>query len=244
MTQTKTTVLIEVEVPSTTRPLATRARILAPYLERLGIGADADGKAVELPAIVDADDYILELDDWERSVLRDHPAGTDAKGRPWPRLVSESLAFQMRYIERVAFFDGAEVPASEHAEVIGHLIIDGAIGITLLDDLQWAINRLIREGQVQVAGRLADFRNAVNQNVSRVRSYADAETFAIDFDANRDGFAGVVGEVQSAVVVSGEEEGVGGDAFLDGLVHPDRAAADRGAEVVDLLRVHEPEVGL
>ena len=177
MTQTKTTVLIEVEVPSTTRPLATRARILAPYLERLGIGVDADGKAVELPAIVDADDYILELDDWERSVLRDHPAGTDAKGRPWPSLVSESLAFQMRYIERVAFFDGAEIPVSEHAEVIGHLIIDGAIGITLLDDLQWAINRLIREGQVQVAGRLTDFRNAVNQNVSRVRSYADAETF-------------------------------------------------------------------
>jgi hypothetical protein len=178
MTLTKTIQLTEVVVRSTTQPLAMRTKILAPYLERLGIGVDTDGKPVELPAIIDADDYILELDDWERSVLRDHPAGTDAKGRPWPSLVSQGLAFQMRYIERAAFFDGAEVPASERAKMIGHLIIDGAIGITLLDDLQWAINRLIREGQVQVARRLTEFRNAVNQNVSRVRSYADAETFA------------------------------------------------------------------
>jgi hypothetical protein len=118
------------------------------------------------------------LDEWDRAVLRDHPSGTDAQGRPWPGLVSQGLAFQMRYIERVAFFDGAEVPESEYAKVEGHLVIDGAIGITLLDDLQWAINRLIREGQVQVARRLTDFRNAVNQNVSRVRSYAGAETFA------------------------------------------------------------------
>jgi hypothetical protein len=178
MTSTKATVLTKVEVTSTTRPLATRARILEPYLKRLGIGSDAEGDTRELPAIVDAGDYILELDEWDRTVLRDHASGKDAKGRPWPSLVSEGLAFQLRYIERAAYFDGAEIPELEEAKVYGHLIIDGAIGITLIDDLQWAINRLIREGQVQIAGRLADFRNAVNQNLSRVRSYGGAEIFA------------------------------------------------------------------
>lgn len=58
------------------------------------------------------------------------------------------------------------------------MIIDGAVGITLLDDLQWAINRLIHEGQLRVAGRLTDFRNAVNQNVSMIRSFLGGETFA------------------------------------------------------------------
>ena len=178
MTSTRTKVMTEDEPGVTTRPLVTRATILTPYLERLGIGEDADEPLEEPPTNVDAGDYVLELDEWERTVIRSYSSGTDAKGRPWPSLVTEGLAFQLRCIERASVLDGAEVDTPDQfAHLIGHLIIDGAIGITLLDELQWAINRLIREGQVRVAGRLAEFRNAVNLNVSRVRSYVDAETF-------------------------------------------------------------------
>jgi len=179
MTSTRTTVMTEDAPREMPPPMVTRGTILAPYLERFGIGQDADPALREPPATVDAGDYILELDEWERTILRTNASGTDAKGRPWPSLVTEGLAFQLRCIERASVLDGAAVDTpGQLAHLTGHLIIDGAIGITLLDDLQWAINRLIREGQVRVAGQLAEFRNAVNLNVSRVRSYVGAETFA------------------------------------------------------------------
>jgi len=179
MTSTRTTVTTDVEQPASCEPTRTRAEILAPYLDRLGIGDNDDGTTRELPAIIDAGDYILELDEWERRVVRAHASGTDAKGRPWPGLVSEGLAFQIRCIDRAAALDGAFVPGpDQQAELIDELIIDGTLGITLLNDLQWAIDRLIREGQVRVAGRLAEFRNAVNHNVSRVRSFVGNATFA------------------------------------------------------------------
>ena len=178
MTWTRTKVATEDAPRAISPPMVTRATILAPYLERLGIGGGAEGNARELPAIIDAGDYILELDDWERMIIRVHASGTDVKGRPWPSLVTEGLAFQLRCLERMAVLDGAAVDTPDQlAHLTGHLIIDGAIGITLLDDLRWAINRLIREGQVGVAGRLTGFRNAVNQNISRVRSYVDPGTF-------------------------------------------------------------------
>ena len=109
MTSTRTKVMTEDEPGVTTRPLVTRATILTPYLERLGIGEDADESPEEPPTNVDAGNYVLELDEWERTVIRSYSSGTDAKGRPWPSLVTEGLAFQLRCIERASVLDGAEV---------------------------------------------------------------------------------------------------------------------------------------
>jgi hypothetical protein len=53
-----------------------------------------------------------------------------------------------------------------------------------------------------------------------------------------------VGEVEQAMIVAGEEEGVGGRVGLDRFIEPDGAAAEDGAEAVELRGVDEPEVGL
>jgi hypothetical protein len=207
MASTRTTVTTEVEETASCEPTHTRAEILARHVERLGIDGEADGNAPELPAILDAGDYILELDDWERMVVRTYASGTDTKGRPWPGLVVEGLAYQLRCIDRAAALDGKFVPSPEQrAELIDELIVDGTIGITLLNDLQWAINRLIREGQVRIAGRLADFRNAVNHNVSRVRSFVGSATFAKAEAAVKESSDGLIQERWPDIASEPEED--------------------------------------
>ena len=67
---------------------------------------------------------------------------------------------------------------------------------------------------------------------------------AVDFEGEGHGCGGVVGEVEETFVVAGEEEGVGGRVFFHGVIEPHGAAADDGAEAVELRGFDEPEVGL
>ena len=67
---------------------------------------------------------------------------------------------------------------------------------------------------------------------------------AVDFEGEGRGCGVVVGEVEETFVVAGEEEGVGRRVFFHGIVEPHGAAADDGAEAVELRGFDEPEVGL
>jgi len=57
---------------------------------------------------------------------------------------------------------------------------------------------------------------------------------AVHFESEGDSLGGVVGEVEQAVIEARKVEGVGGGVGCDGLVEPNRAAADGRAEAVEL----------
>ena len=161
-------------------PAAERRRTLAPYLARLAVASTAQQAEPAVPESLPVEGASLELDPWERRVLQQFHGGTDTKGRPWPGLVAEGVAFRAKCLARAAQLEpDAEPQAPQHrAGLVDELIHDAAVGLALMQELQQTIDRLIHESELKIAKGLTDFRNVVGQSVGTMRKLLGSEAFA------------------------------------------------------------------
>jgi hypothetical protein len=156
-----------------------RQEVLAPLLAQLGFGDDPKETVDEIPSEFCVGEHIVELDSWERSSLRKFPEGEDAKGRPWPALLAEGIAFKTKCLEQAGRMEenGATSP-EQRAGSIDALITDAAIGIALVEEIQLSIDGLVRDAETGVAKRLTELRKAIFQDVTAIRDSIGREASA------------------------------------------------------------------
>jgi hypothetical protein len=153
---------------------------LSPYLAQLGIGAPELVPEEQIPVSLPVARGFLPLDPWEHRTLQQFRGGKDDEGRPWPVLLAEGVAFRAKCLDRCAPPDEDESssPREEDPEPGESLITEAAVGIALLQELQWSIDGLIRQGDFMVAKRLTGFRNTVGQSLASLRNLIGNDAFA------------------------------------------------------------------
>jgi hypothetical protein len=132
--------------------LVDRQSTLAPYLERL------EGQPPLHPAIV--------LDTWERSTL-DAALGAGGNGKQYADLMMEGVAFQTKYYSEL---DELE----ENRET---LIVNAAIGLALMDEMQRVIDSMVLSGNMGEAKKLTGFRNKLSQIVHDIKDRVGSEGY-------------------------------------------------------------------
>jgi hypothetical protein len=162
------------------RSLAEREQALSPYLAQLGSSPAGPGGDREVPEAVTVGETTLDLSPWERTVLEKYGFGADDRGRPWPSLVAEGLAFRAKCLLRSDQLEAEERSgtAEQDGQLMEELVNEAATGVALLAELQRSIDRVIREGEPKLAKPLTDFRNGVGKGVAAMRNLMGSEAFA------------------------------------------------------------------
>jgi hypothetical protein len=156
-----------------------REKALAPYLAELVANDSPAGDGSTVPSSLFVADQHLTLDPWERGVLEKLGSGVDAKGRPWPALVAQGLAFGAKCLSEARRFEtDEEVSADEKARLVDELITVAAAGVAVFAELQSNIDQLIRDGRMGDAKRLGTFRNKVGKSVATMRNLLGSDAFA------------------------------------------------------------------
>lgn len=161
---------------ATTDTDALRQEVLMPFLERLCL---SEGR-LSLPATerrLGFSAELLDLDPWEQEVLE--TALRRRAGEPADAcscLMAEGVAFQAKCLTQ---FGRLEDPAHRTPDAWGsfceELVVDAAVGIALLEELQREIDTFVREGELERAKRLSGFRNKLVRNVKRLKEAIGAE---------------------------------------------------------------------
>jgi len=160
------------DAPEFAFAVGERQDALALHLAQLGVGDDPKATVDEIPSELCVGNYVMELDAWERSSLQKFPEGEDAKGRPWPALLAEGIAFKARCLEQAGRMEvNGMTPPVQRAGSIDALISDAAIGIALLEEIQLSIDGLVRDAETGVAKRLAELRKTILQDVTTIRDF-------------------------------------------------------------------------
>jgi hypothetical protein len=157
-----------------------RQEALAGYLEQMSLIRDsADGPAAV--ALIFGP-HRLELDRWETAVLERALADPDdAEG--WTTLLAEGLAFQAKHLVDSEADGDAATPEQEGA-IRDQQLTNAAIGLSLLEETQRAINTMVLSGALDQAKKFSTFRNKIGHTVSTLKDslgpedYERAETMA------------------------------------------------------------------
>jgi hypothetical protein len=152
-----------------------REKVLAPYLEHLGLGSGEEAR--EIPSVIPAGSLSLELDPREQALLREHPNGVDAKGRPWPGVVAQGIAFRARCLVSRQDLE-VDADPQRRAELLDSVTLDAAIGIAVVQEMSWCIERRIRDGDSRLSKRLSACRASANHSLAGLRAWLGAECFA------------------------------------------------------------------
>jgi hypothetical protein len=178
MHQTDSTVQTSVGTADPAVSNREREEALAPYLAELVAGNAAADDSTDPPSLF-VDDQCLTLEPWERGVLAKFGSGVDIKGRPWPTLVIQGLAFEAKCLSEVRRFENdEELSSDERAGLVDDLITVAAAGVAVFGELQSNIDQLIRDGRMGDAKALGTFRNRVGQSVATMRNLLGSDAFA------------------------------------------------------------------
>lgn len=152
----------------TARPVQERWQVLQPYLDAVLVAAQ---KSLSLDAMG------IRLEPWQREVLRQETDG-DRLGVGWPGLVAEGLAFRALCLGRFGSesMDG-DVRHLPVAGAVEDFTEEAAVGLALMQELQWAIDLAIDAHDLQMARDATLFRNELGHSVGALRRVAGAATF-------------------------------------------------------------------
>jgi hypothetical protein len=131
---------------------------LGPYLDVVLVAA-SDSVALE--------GMSLRLEEWQERALRQFPEGLDENGSRWPRLIAEGLAFQ-------SMCQGLFDQGSHGVDVTS----EAAVGLALMQELQWTIDLAIADNAPDLARNIANFRNDLGHTVGLLRRVAGSDVFA------------------------------------------------------------------
>lgn len=146
---------------SSPTPQQQRRNVLAPYLIRL--------KALRSGhATLDG----VRLDAWERGIVERHGS---ASGEEWFALVAEGLAFRKKYADDMHRLTGSDAQAEDI--VRAQLVTDAAVGLALMAETQRSVTLMVLSGEIDVAKKLAGFRNKLVQDVSTIKKTIGESAF-------------------------------------------------------------------
>lgn len=152
---------------------------LFPYLGSLCL-TDGENQSELVAQSLAFSANLLELDSWEReklemSLLHPDLAGDDDRT---PHHISQGAAYQARVLsqfERLDELGAADIEAL--SELTQQLIDDAAMGLALLEEIQYDINLLVVGGDVEEARRLTEFRNKIGKSVRQLRQQIGNDAF-------------------------------------------------------------------
>jgi len=139
----------------------------------------------------------VNLDTWERGVLQASFSKTEGQGHSWAPLLAEGIAFQFKCQrtfdptapeeatssgaapDTEAEQDPAETESESDANLdpLERLIVDAAVGLALLAEMQRAIDDLVVAGEMAEAKKLTGFRNKVAQAVGELKEIIGCDAY-------------------------------------------------------------------
>jgi hypothetical protein len=150
--------------------LQLRRESLAPQFAEFLHWFSTEVDPADVPRSVDIGGRRIELGPWERSTLQTaaRPGGDEPERALG--MIAEGVAVQARFADlRDRLDEGESPPPSDPSEFLDEVVAELAVGIAMLHELQWDINRMIGSGRLAEAKSLTAFRKAVTVRVSEVR---------------------------------------------------------------------------
>jgi hypothetical protein len=140
-----------------------RQSTLAPFLEHL------EGEPPLHPSIV--------LDRWERSAL-DDALIANGNGKKYGPLLIEGVAWQSKYYSELDELESKEFTTAEVLEKSREcLVVNAAIGMALMDEMQRMIDSMVLSGAMGEAKKLTGYRNKLHQIVQEIKERVGAEAY-------------------------------------------------------------------
>lgn len=172
-----------------------RHEALAEYLNGLGLDY-GEGPRV-IPERLAYAGRSVNLDTWERGVLQASFSKVEGPGKPWAPLLAEGIAFQFkcqRTFDPTAPHETKAPAAAPDADIeqdaadaalesdadldpLERLIVDAAVGLALMAEMQRAIDELVVAGEMAEAKKLTGFRNKVAQAVGELKEIIGCDAY-------------------------------------------------------------------
>jgi len=152
-------------------PGKARRRAIGPYVEQFLFWATEERDPADIPHFAQLGVRSIELGSWERDTLRlVQTARREAVQRPLT-LLAEIVAAQAKFLDLLDRFDHGPMPTPSDLPVfLEQVVTDLAVGVALIDELQWDMNRLIGSGKLAEAKCLSRFQSRLRAVVSDVEN--------------------------------------------------------------------------
>jgi hypothetical protein len=145
-----------------------RIRALEPYLARLRSWNEAPDAG---PAQIRVGTRAVRVESWERRLLREEPTAGGSGRDDMAGLLAQGLALVAKsLVDLQRLSDAGGHHAVDLFALQADLMLDAAIGIALLRELQVTVDTLVRGGRVEDARRITEFRNRLNRLVAEVKN--------------------------------------------------------------------------
>jgi hypothetical protein len=151
-------------------PGRLRRKALSPHVQEFLLWATEERDPDEIPHFTELGGRPIELGSWERDTLK---LAQTASGRRVQRplnLLAEGIAVQVKYLQLLDCFDHGPMPTPANLpQFLESLVTDVAIGLALLDEMQWDMNQMIGRKMLAEAKCLSRFQAKVLQVLGEVK---------------------------------------------------------------------------
>lgn len=152
--------------PASTRPSQTRIKAIEPHLKKLGRLLSQSAEPLEIRLY----ESELVLDSWEDEQLRLFLARDAEQDKNRALLLVQGVALLLKSAADVDSMMSAADPSEEQLYTLqADLMLDTAIGMALLREMQKAQDDLVREGAVTEAKRLSAFQHKMRRALADIK---------------------------------------------------------------------------
>jgi len=151
-------------------PGRLRRKALSPHVQDFLLWATEERDPREIPHFTELGGRPIELGPWERDTLKLAQTLSGGRVQRPLNLLAEGIAVQVKYLQLLDCFDHGPMPTPANLpQFLESLVTDVAIGLALLDEMQWDMNQMIGSGMLAEARCLSRFQAKVVQVLGEVK---------------------------------------------------------------------------
>jgi hypothetical protein len=165
----------QLPAPDPPAPTVEPTETWAPRLDELGTSDTPE--PVQTTAGASPEAATFSPEPWEQTSVRAALRG-ESDRRDWSNLLAESIVFQRHRISEIErVHDEGSDAGSDPSALIDDLICQAAVSLSLINDTQIAIDRMIHSSQMAAAKQLSGFRAELRQDLSGIIDRIGADAF-------------------------------------------------------------------
>jgi hypothetical protein len=155
-----------------------RHEVLKPFVERL---AALGQQATELtaPCQINIGSQSLQIEPWERNALLSTVGATDGEATEWEPLLAQAVALRAKTLTQLDKLTKCDESDPQQAETVyADLLSDAIIGFALSAELQRTVDRMVVDGERELAKMLTQFRAKLSRDLAALGEVIGEATLA------------------------------------------------------------------